>query len=542
MLPGEAKWEMSVQGDKSVKTVRMVLAGLTILMAGYGLTPAAQAAPLNSVFIAQSQAGAGDGSSAANAKPVAFFNTPANWGTGASQIGPGTTVHLCGTISTELTAQGSGTAEAPLVILFEPEARISLPTSDTTNGCLKVSNRSHLVIDGGKNGIIENTDNGTDLKFHVPSVAIMATKCNYCEFKNLHIVNLYVHTSVADARDLDGDGAIIFNGSHVAIHHNVIHDVHWSLKFFYGNGDTDIDVHHNDISRTDHGFTVGGWGTTVKASGIKFHDNHVHDYANWDTTKNAYHHDGVHAYATPPAAATDLQIYNNLFDGDTGASITGHIFIESGTSPWSDDTATSKIFNNVLIGNSVSYTGLLNVGKGIAEVYNNTVISNGTSVGYGINHLINAYFKNNLAIHCDMLIVAGKISGIVDFDHNAYFQPGVYNGFVWNQKVYSSKIETWRSASHGDAHSINPTGPDADPGVDLKTGVPGAKSAVIGAGENLTGAGIPALDFDKAGRPRPKDGPWDIGAYQFVPPVTSGAPPKTETPKANVPTSAAAPK
>ena len=404
-------------------------------------------------------------------------------------------------------------SDAPLTILFDPDAGISMPKSDTNNGCLNVSNRSYIVVDGGKNGIVENTENGTELKFHVPPVAIKAMACNHCEFKNLHISNLYVHTNVNDSRDLDGDGAILFSGSHISIHDNIIHDIHWSIKFFYGNGDTDIDVYNNDISRTDHGFTVGGWGATVKASDIRFHHNHVHDYANWDTIKNAYHHDGVHAYATPPAAATDLQIYDNLFDGDIGKNVTGHIFIESGASPWSDRAGTSKIFNNVLIGNGVSYTGLLNVGCGTAEVYNNTVIGDGSSLGYGINNLVNAHFRNNVAIHCGTCISAKNITGIVDFDQNCYFQPGIYNGFVWNEKVYTSNLSTWRSACHADAHSINPAGPNADPDVDLKTGAPGSKSPVIGAGDNLTGAGIPMLDFDKDGRPRPKSGPWDAGAY-----------------------------
>ena len=47
-------------------------------------------------------------------------------------------------------------------------------------------------------------------------------------------------------------------------------------------------------------------------------------------------------------------------------------------------------------------------------------------------------------------------------------------------------------------------------------GVPGPKSAVIGAGENLTEAGIPALNFDKNGHPRPKSGPWDAGACAVI--------------------------
>jgi len=161
----------------------------------------------------------------------------------------------------------------------------------------------------------------------------------------------------------------------------------------------------------------------------------------------------------------------------------------------------------------VSYTGLLNVGKGTAEVYNNTVIGDGTSLAYGINNLVNAHFKNNVAIRCGTCISAKRITGVVDFDHNFYFlPPGVYNGFVWNEKIYTSNFDAWRSACRSDAHSINPTGPNADPGVDLKTGRPGPKSMVVGVGENLTGAGIPALDLDKDGRPRPKSGPWDAGA------------------------------
>ena len=88
----------------------------------------------------------------------------------------------------------------------------------------------------------------------------------------------------------------------------------------------------------------------------------------------------------------------------------------------------------------------------------------------------------------------------------------VYNGFVWNLKVYTSNLDAWRSACHADAHSINPTGPNAGPDVNPKTGMPGPKSPVIGAGEILTGIGIPLLDFDKVGRPRCKSGLWAAGA------------------------------
>jgi hypothetical protein len=81
---------------------------LVLLICGSATPPALAAA--TSVYVAQNAQGANDGSSCANARPVSFFNTGGNWGAGATQIGPGTTVFLCGTITTNLTFQGSGTS------------------------------------------------------------------------------------------------------------------------------------------------------------------------------------------------------------------------------------------------------------------------------------------------------------------------------------------------------------------------------------------------------------------------------------------------
>src|SRR5262249_26163841 len=72
----------------------------------------------NDVFI--SQAGGGTGASCASPLSVTFFNTSGNWTVGipsGTQIGPGTTVHLCGTFTgalsgSMLTFQGSGSSSA----------------------------------------------------------------------------------------------------------------------------------------------------------------------------------------------------------------------------------------------------------------------------------------------------------------------------------------------------------------------------------------------------------------------------------------------
>ena len=68
-------------------------------------------ASATNVYITQN--GSPSGNCTSGVQPPAFFNNPANWGTGASQIGPGTTVLVCGSFTgaagaTELTFQGSG--------------------------------------------------------------------------------------------------------------------------------------------------------------------------------------------------------------------------------------------------------------------------------------------------------------------------------------------------------------------------------------------------------------------------------------------------
>src|SRR2546427_3413307 len=67
-----------------------------------------------STYVAQNAAGGNTGADCTNAHAATFFNTAANWGAGAGQIGAGTTVHLCGVITTELTAHGSGTNGSPI--------------------------------------------------------------------------------------------------------------------------------------------------------------------------------------------------------------------------------------------------------------------------------------------------------------------------------------------------------------------------------------------------------------------------------------------
>src|SRR4029077_6509705 len=51
------------------------------------------------IYVAAVQASSGTGSACSTARPVSWLASSSSWGSGATQVGPGTTVHLCGTIT-----------------------------------------------------------------------------------------------------------------------------------------------------------------------------------------------------------------------------------------------------------------------------------------------------------------------------------------------------------------------------------------------------------------------------------------------------------
>src|SRR5262249_6734306 len=101
--------------NTSVRLIVAVAAGLLWTVAD---------ASSNDIYLAEVGTGASTGVDCSNAYPVSFFNEPRNWGAGTNQIGSGTTVHLCGTItepanSTGLIFQGSGVSGSPITLKFE---------------------------------------------------------------------------------------------------------------------------------------------------------------------------------------------------------------------------------------------------------------------------------------------------------------------------------------------------------------------------------------------------------------------------------------
>ena len=484
------------------------------------------ASPASAKDIYLSQSGSGSGTSCADTLPASWFNNSANWGSGATQIGPGTTVHLCGTFtgaagSTMLTFQGSGTSGNPITLVFESGARLTAPYW-SPNGAVNTNGNTWLTINGdatnGRQGVIENTANGSSLTYHQVSRGIFADSCANCVIENVTIANIYVHTSSADS-SVPGDQVngirFYYNADNLTITNILCHDVTWCAVGTANN----FTLSNSEIYNVDHGVADARTGSGTLTN-INIYSNHFHDYATWDTTSNSYHHDGIHIWANSGAQVSGGRIYNNLFDGDIGANVTAHVYIETVSgSPAGTYTSNISIFNNVFLppATARNYRAIWmdgGAGNPSSNAAYNNFINTGTN-GYDAvraNGQTSVSFENNIIMSAgsgssDIVLTSGTTVGTVDY--NTYLSNIGGNTFVW-ASTFTGSLATWRSLCSCDGHSQLATSIQINATSDghLLSG-----SVAVGAGTNLTRLGITALDFDKAGNPRPASGVWADGAF-----------------------------
>ena len=486
------------------------------------------------VYVAQGATGSGDGSSCANAQPYTFFNTASNWGTGASQIGPGTTVHVCGTItgvagSTALTFQGSGASDAPITLIFEPGAILQAPywAASSGGGCggaICMAHRSHITVDGGTNGVVRNTANGSELGFQQNSEAIAAYECDDCTVKNLSITDIFVNVINHATVDETQMKCIEFSGSNWKIHNNNFNDAGWCLFQNFADGDQDIHIYNNKLSNITHGWMLAT-ASPVAASNIFFYGNEIYDTSNWDAGGCPYHHDGIHVFGVPGSTLDNLYVYDNYFHGNWGSCSTGFIFVEGGSSSSHAHVRNSYWWNNVMTvdsgnaANTNGWFGLFAGDSGSQHVYNNTIIgandtdnTNCISI-HGLSGLI---FENNLISNCgNPLAINASTIEAVNFN---FYGDSCLNGgncFAWNGQ-YTGSFPNWKNACACDSDSVRKTGV-----LLAADGAPEADSP-LNIGRNLTvmvEGNLSSLSNDtnrggtRTSHPRPLSGLWATGAY-----------------------------
>jgi hypothetical protein len=557
---------------------------LIVGLLGLFLTPSMTwGTSIANIYYAQSAAGSGDGSSCANAYAyndgTNGFSIAGKWGSGSTQIGPGTTAHICGTItgvsmsSTLLTFKGSGTAGSPITLKFETGAGLSAPSCGGVGGgtgCILVSNvtypRSYITIDGGTpcgwtlatgsegtcNGTIVNTNSGTGLTAGTSTNGIEMTFCTNCEVKNLGIYNIYVQSGGDTNANPQGENCITFSGTNILIHDNLMHDVGWCLWYSEVNGDDNLQIYNNEIYNTPHPVNFSG-GATGTATNAFFYSNHFHDYENWND--GGYHVEGIHTDGTG-CVFNGLYFYNNFLGPGTGHNLFANVYFSVNAVGAGNPgmVNNSAVFNNLILMDGTGGEYGIDIGAGNGNVvYNNTIVNTNTSPlgsggnsGGGLawtnisqNSGWTFNYKNN-AIQGFYMMVQNDVTGHEDTygatitgDYNAYSQcPGYgsVEGNCLNAFVVGggSNWANYMANSFGQEQHSKNTGLFSSTycctgTLGLNSSLqPLAGSVVIGNGVNLYSVcngqpnpGLGALCNDIAGNARPVSDPWDMGAYEY---------------------------
>jgi hypothetical protein len=270
-----------------------------------------------------------------------------------------------------------------------------------------------------------------------------------------------VHDQFTDHTNAEGVGIGVV-GSGTVIHHNTIDGAYIGIDQYQNAKDiTDVEIHSNDISHTNWGIDVPSW-QDWSYSHYAIHDNHIHDTQNWDTDNDAFHRDGIFLRHDP--------------DGGGSGYVTD-VFIYNNLfdGAFSDCCGTSWLYYNS--------------NQKRIYVFNNLFVSGGDGLTVQNNIFLDL---NNWSFYFGDLTRA-------TFDYNAYDNSNTSNAPTEPHWVVAADLGL--AASYA----------------------PQAGSPVIGSGLNLTALGIPLLNVDRAGRPRPASGAWDIGPYQYDEP--DSAPP-----------------
>jgi len=479
-------------------------------------------ASATAVYIAQNAAGAANGADCADAKPVSFFNNAANWGNGLGQIGPGTTVHFCGTFtggpnSNMVTVQGSGTSGNPITLLLEPGALFTAPYWSATGGAIGCNGFNYITLDGGGSSLIQNTANGTGLTYQQDSAGVDFEACDHGEVRGLNIQNIYVHTGTGS---VEGGHGILYQyiPTTASIHGNTVVYAENAIDVNYQNGASSISIYNNTTDYHKWGIAIGSTSSSCSASGINVYGNSVgpHFDAMLDSAQT-FHGDGIIIISTAPGTMSYSNFYNNYIHGDMSASFqfnsTGYLFL-------------TGIFNHVNIFNNVIGQDILNPGAGgpegliriggtndVANEFTNGLIANNTFYGPGpaaikydgdnftsennIFYNVGSAYLDNLA---GPMAITSKNNDFYGFSYLASYLGG----------VYYNTFAAWQAVGF----DVGVNGSNGNPLLSSSY-VPQSGSAAIGLGANLSNLGLTALNSDKAGTPRPASGPWAAGAYQF---------------------------
>ena len=299
----------------------------------HGLFALRASAQANDIYITAD--GGGSGVCTSNVHTPSWFNNSGNWGTGSSQIGPGTIVHLCGTFTAPsgadayLQFQGSGTSGNPITLMWESGAIVQAPYFSNVHGGIDLNGKSYVTLDGGSNGIIRNTSNGTGLAYQQASSLVRTSGSNVV-IKNLSMINVYVHAN-GDHNGGSTFGLYSYGGSNVTIGPgNSFTQCDVCVFYAWNGGEHDLVITGNSFAGGNQDIEMGPANTGVKTlTNVRVDHNTATNWVNWDESNNSYHHNFFHPFTNTSGSSIvgTLQIYDNTSGGDMGNHATARCIV-----------------------------------------------------------------------------------------------------------------------------------------------------------------------------------------------------------------------
>jgi hypothetical protein len=543
---------------------KLLLAMIFILVAA-GISSASAA----DIFFAQTAQGSNSGADCANAFAYNDATNGVNNNQAATFVA-GNTIHLCGTWSGGngqqwIVANNNGASGNPITITFEPGAVLQAPYHNL-GGAIRI-NGSFYVVDGGTNGLIQNTSNGTSGYSGCPAGACtqqqqntraVYSQGNNNEIKNLTIGPFYVIRPGSGDGNANSEGieGIYFCCGHnnITVDHNTIHDMNHGID---GWGDHILE-YNNEVYNCGRCVLFG----PAVSNDFVFHDNIIHDLGVYDGT--GVHEDGIHMFPSSSGQHADnVVLYNNYFY-NPGTANTAFMYFEgqfgNGTS------GAQQVFNNlcILAANQADFCIEAGEDSGQNTPIVGALFANNTCVGgeygpvsyscYWISSQGGAAGYTNISYYNNVHVLGGQKSSplqgglagigsgstIAKINNNLYeninTDAGDSNAFGYHGSSTAS-FTNWQgmlpSGSGQDSAGVFDT--LANLHISATTGELQSGSPAIGGGANLTNLGIAALNCDKplvvgptgtgACNPRPATGSWDIGAHQFASSAPAPAPP-----------------
>jgi hypothetical protein len=434
-------------------------------------------AAANNIYVAQASAGAATGSDCADAYAISFVTSNSNWGSGANQIGPGTTVYFCGTITSNLNFMGSGTSGNPIV--FDG-------TSATMSAYIGNITAQYWTLQNFTWSTSYGTNNTNQAVIQASSGAAYAT------IQNNHI-------------DIMSSGQVLFldHGTHDI---TVLNNYMRMSTPAAGSG-----------FQSDNFDSAGAYNVLVEGNVI------AAAIGAGDEACAGCHDDLIQVWAssgTPANSPYNWTIrYNNFLQESSPAKVNNQSFLmmeEIGTGTAGYWDVYSNVFQCVSSGSSGNGIVFDSNGSGMtANIYNNTIVENAGACNNLLNLSGNGTFnlENNIIYNSD---AGNALTGGVTFatrQNNLWYGPNLpscVSSEICNQNPQFTNY----SGSNFTLTSSSP-----------------ARNAAVNLGSSFDQVAVAGATWPNPSlSTRPGSGNWDIGAYQYSTSTSSTPPPAAPNP------------